>query len=132
MTMYTQPVIDRALTVLDDSRSAEASTDLSSKPCYFAKEDGSDTLGLCGNTEHMAGIIYDGGRAAGDQITLIRSGPAEVILGGTVAAGDQLGSDANGAAVAHTTDNGWVGAVAREPGVSGDVIRVDAVVARRY
>lgn len=48
-------------------------------------------------------------------------------LGGTVAVGDRLKSDANGKGVATTTANDEVGAIALAAGASGDLVPVNPV-----
>lgn len=53
-------------------------------------------------------------------------------LGGTVTAGDSLKSDANGKGLTTTTANDWIGAIAMESGVSGDLVRVQVVPQRLY
>jgi hypothetical protein len=53
-------------------------------------------------------------------------GTYQVKAGGTIAAGDPLTSDSNGQAVKAVVTNStvvWVGAIALEAGVSGDLVR---------
>ena len=57
----------------------------------------------------------------------IQGGGAKGLLGGTVAFGDFLTSNASGALVATTTGGDRVVAVAMQDGVSGDLIAVEVV-----
>ncbi len=68
-----------------------------------------------------------GNAAAGERMSLGLSGLHPVVLGGTVAAGAAITSDANGAGVAAAPSagvNNRVVGFAYEAGVSGDIIRV--------
>jgi len=80
------------------------------------------------NTAAIAGISDAvGATAAGDMVDVGQGDWAEIQLGGTVAAGDFLTSDANGCAVMAAkiaSTNVRVGAKANQAGVAGDVIRV--------
>lgn len=53
-------------------------------------------------------------------------------LGGTVTQGDSLKSDANGKGVTTTSTGDWIGAIAMDAGVSGDVIRVQVIPPTQY
>jgi len=80
------------------------------------------------NADKLAGISdMVGSSAAGAMVDVAQGDWHEVQLGGTVAAGDYLTSDANGCAIKAVkvalTDV-RVGARAQMAGVSGDVIRV--------
>lgn len=67
--------------------------------------------------------VTDLAAKAGERFDAMVGGIAEVQLGGTVTANDQLKSDANGkAVVGASTDR--IGGIALESGVSGDVIQV--------
>lgn len=61
----------------------------------------------------------------GDQCDVVKVGPAEVRLGGTVTRGDRLTSDANGKAVAAAPGagtNNYIVAIADASGVLDDII----------
>ncbi len=79
------------------------------------------------NTDPLIGISDKMGGVSGGLVDVILIGPAKLKLGGTVAAGDPITSDANGAGVKLT---GAATATRRcicwalEPGVSGDIIDV--------
>jgi hypothetical protein len=78
-------------------------------------------------TDALIGITGSMGGDAGDAVDVTILGPAEVRLGGTVAFGDPLTSDANGKAIkavgtAATTK--FIVAYALAPGVADDVIPV--------
>ena len=62
-----------------------------------------------------------GAAASGDDLDVVVSGIAEVELGGTVAAGDLLTSDAVGKAIATTTAGNRIVGVAMTGGVNGDI-----------
>lgn len=79
-----------------------------------------------GATAALIGVaLYD--VAAGQTGTIQTHGVARVKLGGTVAAGDPITSDANGQGVAAAPAvgvNAYIVGVALEAGVSGDLIDV--------
>lgn len=76
-------------------------------------------------TDPMLGLSDAMGAPSGGMADIILNGEGEVVLGGTVAAGDKLTSDANGAAVKCVGAAGarreYV-AEALAPGVAGDII----------
>lgn len=76
-------------------------------------------------TEPLLGLSDAMGGPSGGMADIILAGLGEVVLGGTVAAGDKLTSDAAGAAVkclgAANTRKEYV-ATALLPGVAGDII----------
>jgi len=78
-------------------------------------------------TDPLVGIVESQGAASGGMADVVLGGLGEIQLGGTVAAGDPLTSDANGKAVkcnpAAGTKAAYV-AFALAPGVSGDIIPV--------
>ncbi|MCX5512272.1 DUF2190 domain-containing protein [Kaistia algarum] len=79
-------------------------------------------------TDPLAGIIDSQGAASGGMADLTIAGLADVLLGGTVAAGDPLTSDANGKAVKCNPAAGAKAAYvafALSAGVSGDIIPVN-------
>lgn len=75
----------------------------------------------------LAGVTTEVAAAAGERVDVIHTGIAYVVLGGTVAPGDPITTDASGrgvkAAPAAGVNNICIGR-ARYSGVSGDVIEV--------
>lgn len=75
----------------------------------------------------MGVCCQPGGAASGERVDVALGGLPLLVLGGTVAAGDPITADANGAGVianpAAGTNNRIIG-FAYEAGVSGDFIRV--------
>ena len=98
---------------------------------------GETTFGVAGPFTHNMAVNIGGvelddayaGVAGGPAIKVFGEGSSMVPLriGGTVAVGDYLKSDASGKGVTTTTDKDKVGAVAKQAGVSGDIILVDVV-----
>lgn len=79
--------------------------------------------------------LDDGYHAIADENCMIYGPPEKDVileLGGTVTAGASLTSDASGKGVATTAGTDFVGAVAMEAGVSGDLIRVQVVAGNLY
>lgn len=112
-------------------------------PCTIVKQDTATDFGVlaCGANGAAIGIAQEGSKAApipsasalaavsGDPIHIYGPGTNPLLLlGGTVAAGDKIISDANGAGVAVGAYNSaavqYVIAIAQEAGVSGEKIRV--------
>lgn len=101
-----------------------AGADLSASLYFFVKLNASGNLVLgAAGTDNIVGIVQnnDGGSGAG--ATYRFGGTSKVKLGGTVAIGDWVTSDAAGKGVATTTD-GNVAVRALEAGVNGDIIEV--------
>jgi hypothetical protein len=105
---------------------APAASDLSSKQYTLVKFDGSGNL-----TPAVAGDLsfpLQDNPTSGHYGTFGVVGLSKVVLGGTVAAGGALSSDANGKAVAATVASGAfttaVVGIALQAGVSGDLIRM--------
>lgn len=98
--------------------------------CLFVKPGAADYGALAGAAaaDKLIGIsVSNVAAASGDPVDVIHDGIADLTLGGTVARGDLLVSDAAGKGVvaAPTTGaNARYGAVALVSGVSGDIIPV--------
>lgn len=93
----------------------------------IVKFGGSDgvVVKAAASTDAVIGVTYDVDAANGDRADVIHGGIADVKLGGTVARGDYIASDANGNGVvapAAATSN--VIGIALVSGVSGDIIPV--------
>lgn len=94
-------------------------------------------FGICGPATHNMAITIGGvdlddgyaGVAGGPALKIFGVGSTMIPLriGGTVAIGDYLKPDASGFGVATTTNLDEVGAMARQAGVSGDIILVDVI-----
>lgn len=79
-------------------------------------------LVAAGPAEKLLGTSDELNHVAGEVVDVSVSPIAKVCLGGTVAAGDALTSDANGKAVVTTTTGHRIIGFAEVPGVLNDVI----------
>ncbi len=83
-------------------------------------------------TDKIIGVGQNVVAAIGSEFELsevaINGGGAKIKLGGTVAVGDLVTSDASGFGVATTTANDRVVGVAMEDGVAGDVIGIEVAL----
>lgn len=75
-----------------------AGSNLSAKLFYFAKVDTDGDIILCGDGEHGIGVITEAA-AADSPVTVQTYGIAKITLGGTVASGARVASDASGTGV---------------------------------
>jgi hypothetical protein len=76
-----------------------AAADLSTKQYRFVKLTGRHQVNVCsGATDAPYGVLQDK-PASGVAADVMTRGITKVIAGGTIAAGDRIGTDANGAAV---------------------------------
>jgi hypothetical protein len=75
-------------------------------------------------TQNFIGVLHYGAKQGGEVSILGRNagGTFKVIAGGTIAVGDALTSDANGAAITTTTAGNEVIGFAQEAAVAGQVI----------
>lgn len=79
-----------------------ASADLSAKQYRFVKMSGDRRCTVCGAaTDAPIGVLQDAPVAEGSALVML-SGLTKVVAGGTLAAGDLVCTDANGAAVKNT------------------------------
>ncbi len=78
-------------------------------------------------TDKLLGISNQVGFAANDTSEYVALGEAKLKLGGTVALGDPLTSDASGQGITTSTAGNRVGAIALQAGVIGDVIAVQVI-----
>lgn len=93
---------------------------------------GAKIYGVSGPTVRNApyASLDDGYHAISGEDCLVYGPPEKdvvVVAGGTIAAFDRLKSDANGEAVATTTNLDEYGAIAMESGTAGKMIRVQLV-----
>lgn len=104
--------------------------DVALAPYQIVKPSGSSAFGVApaaAATDAIWGVTTEIASAVGEPADVVHSGTPFVQLGGTVAAGDWLTSDANGHAVTAAPASGQVANVlgrARYAGVTGDVIEV--------
>jgi len=110
-------------------RAYEASAAIGAyKIAKFSDAAASTKIGpAAANTEPLMGVTGQFGGAAGDMVDVTQSGIGQVTLGGTVTAGAELTSDANGNAIAAVPTAGVFMSIvgkANAPGVAGDVIEI--------
>lgn len=88
-----------------------------------------DHVAVCSaGTDNAIGIVQNIGLAAEDVLEVaVSGGGAKALLGGTVAVGDALTADSNGALVATTSNADNIIAVAMQSGVAADIIGVEVV-----
>lgn len=108
-------------------RSYEASADVAGNRIVKFSDTASSSKVAQGaaNTDPLMGVSDRMGASAGDMLDVHRAGLAPVQLGGTVAAGDKLTSDADGKAIkAVAADDTTVTIIgtAEQPGVEDDII----------
>ena len=108
-------------------KSFEAAADLSAKQYYLLKD------GAAANTVDLAsvkggkvrGVLHNKPTSgAGAAVCLIGAGTSKVILGGTVARGDELINGTTGKAEKADANGQFVFGQALASGVSGDIIEV--------
>lgn len=99
----------------------EAGADLSAVQFHFVVIDSDAQISAAGNGAAAVGVLQNKPAAAGRAASVAVGGVTRVECGGTIAAGADIGSDANGNAVAATTGDAILG-VATEGGASGEVI----------
>lgn len=101
---------------------AEAAVEV--KPYQIVKLDANDKVVLAAaGTDNIAGVVETGAKVGATAAYALRNGQGtfKVRLGGTVAKGANLTSDANGAAVTAVAGNVVFG-TAVKAGVAGDVV----------
>ena len=100
-----------------------AGGDLSANQFKFVKVNASGLAVACGAGEAAVGVLQDDPRAAGRPALVAIGGVVKTKAEGTIAAGADVASDADGGAVAATTGQIVLG-TAITGGVSGDIISV--------
>ena len=93
----------------------------------FAKLGAADNTALAaaGSSDLIIGVTEKLDTLAGEDLDVIHTGLAEIRLGGAVTRGQELTSDANGAAIFANPAAGAnvrIGAIAMASGVAGDII----------
>lgn len=100
----------------------QAGGDLSGKQFCYAKFSADNTLvAAAAATDKIVGVIQNK-PLAGEAVDLAILGKCKILLGGTVAAGDYLTSDANGNAIKATSADAVTFGQACEAGVAADLI----------
>jgi hypothetical protein len=107
----------------------KAAGDLSTKQNLFVKVSAADTVDVCAAaTDKPVGVLRTKPAAAGREAEVVHIGRALVIAGGTVTAGDTVGTDNAGKAVTYahgTATTSYACGIARTGGASGEVIEVE-------
>lgn len=93
--------------------------DLTGKEFYFCTRNADGTVGLAGNGEKIAGVISEGKVAAKHTSFNTGGGMLKVLAGGTIAIGDNVQSDANGAAVSGSTN---AAGIASSAAIAGQLV----------
>lgn len=92
--------------------------------CFVVVNASADhTFTKAGAGEEAVAIMNDK-PAQGEPGELIIGGSGLLKLGGTVAAGDKVKSDANGYGVKASADTEWFGGICLQAGVADDIIEV--------
>lgn len=106
-----------------------AGADLSTKQYFIVKLVANAVVLSSAATNQHLGTLENNPVSGDTAVVLGRhsSDTGKVILGGTVAAGDKLTSDANGKAVATTTANDVVMGIAQNAGVLNDIVEYTPV-----
>ena len=99
-----------------------AGADLSAKLHFLAHVDTDGDIVLAGDGEHVLGVIVEGA-VANAPVTVQFGGIAKCVLGGTVASGARVASDAAGETVAAAVTEYEFG-TCLVGGVDGDVVPV--------
>lgn len=114
-----------------DDITRKQGADLTGKLYYIVKQDttAQQVVLAAAATDKLFGVVSQlnkaGSTAVGATVSIHQrnaSGTYKVVLGGTVAIGDALTSDANGKAIATTTSGNEVLGEACEAGVAGQII----------
>ena len=116
-----------AVTVL--AVNMKANSDLSLKQFFCVKQTAADTADIVSAvTDVVLGVIDDPPKASGNGMSVITDGIAKAVSDGSgtaIAAGDQVGADANGRVVKVTTpDRLTIGIALDASTAQGTVIRV--------
>lgn len=98
--------------------------DLSAYQYHWMKISSSRTVNLCGNTEQPYGILQNDPAAAGRPAEVMVYGISNLVAGGSITAGNLVGSDTNGHGVAVSTDDLYFGGIAREDAATSDIFSI--------
>lgn len=89
--------------------SKEAAADLSATPYRFVTINASGQVAIAGAGAKADGVLQNDPAAQGRAAAVAIGGQTKIVLGGTVAAGAQVASDATGRAVTAATGNHILG-----------------------
>lgn len=101
-----------------------AENDLSDKQHYFVELSGDAQVDVCDGAGDLVYGVLQNDPEAGEAAEVAVLGITKVVAGGTVAAGDRVGTDANGKAVAKAADADKVAGICRVGGVAGELIEI--------
>lgn len=122
MTQYAPGVI----------KSFETTTDLSAKQFYCLKSSADGRVALASAaTDKLVGTQL-GEAKANESASVIVSGTAKAIAGGTVARGDFLTTDSAGKAIATTTTGNYVIGMALEAADANDIFEYQVGIWKHY
>jgi hypothetical protein len=117
-----------------DIVSFKAGADLSANQYFIVRLTSAGVVGLASSATQrdIVGVLQNKPKANEPAEVLVRSasGTGKVMLGGTVAIGDDLTTDANGKAITTTTANDEVIGRALEAGAAGDIIEFIPMLSR--
>jgi hypothetical protein len=101
-----------------------AAASLATKKFHAVKITAADTVNICtGATDVPVGILQNA-PASGEACEIPEGGIVKAICGGVVAAGNWVGTDANGKLVVKSADKDYVLGQALEAGADGTIIAV--------
>ena len=110
-----------------DTRTFEAGADLSAGQFKFVTLAADGQVDITSSAGGNAiGVLLNKPAAAGRAATVCVSGSVMITCGGTITAGDQIQSDANGDALLAATSDVVLG-YARENGVDGQIIEMEFI-----
>lgn len=101
-----------------------AGADLSANLHRFVNLSSSAWVAANALGESVLGVQQNAPTAAGQGVDVVATGKTLLVLGGTVAIGDELVTDANARGVAKTLESQYVAAIALQAGVVGDTVEV--------
>jgi len=109
-----------------DTRTFDAGTDLSAGQFKFVALAADGQVDLAGDGAQAIGVLYNEPSAAGRSATVVVTGKVKVKSGGSVTAGDEVASDADGNCVTAATDDVIMG-YALEDAVDGQVFAIELI-----
>jgi hypothetical protein len=113
-------------------KTRKCSEDLSAKQFYIVQQDANGDVEVAeGATDLLLGVLQNDPKS-GEGATYRFIGTSKVIAGGTIAVGDWITTDANGKAVATTTDGDVVIGKALEAAVTNDIFEVQLSLFRLF
>ena len=109
-----------------ETRSVQVTSDLTGKEYTLVKLAANNTVVAADDATAVPYVLTEGvdGSTTERTVAIVIGGRTKVKLGGTVAVGDRLTADSNGAAVATTSGGAEYGLTAETAGVAGDIIPV--------